>query len=250
MGRLDSKVAVVTGAASGIGRAIARLFCAENAEVVAVDLNEDDLRQLADELGDRILIQPGDVRTPDDLTAAVRRAEQEFGRLTTICNCAGVYDNVPFLELTEERWRRTLDINLSGVYYACKAAVPAMKRAGEGSIINLASANSMVASPGETAYSASKGGVLMLTKAIAVEHARDAIRANAICPGFVDTPMVAGAVAQFGDREQMLEEVRKFQPLGIGAPEDIARFACFLASDDSKSMTGSAVVADGGFTAM
>ncbi|BBY86944.1 SDR family NAD(P)-dependent oxidoreductase [Mycolicibacterium tokaiense] len=250
MGRLDGKVAVVTGAASGIGREVARRFAAEDAAVVAFDLNEDDLRRLADELGDRVLIHPGDVRTADDLSAAVRRAEQEFGLLTTICNCAGVYDNVPFLELTEERWRRTVDINLSGVYFACKAAVPAMQRAGGGSIINLASANSMVASPGETAYSASKGGVLMLTKAIAVEHARDAIRANAICPGFVDTPMVAGTIAQFGDRDQMLTEVSKFQPLGIGLPEDIARVACFLASDDSRSMTGSAVMADGGYTAM
>jgi NAD(P)-dependent dehydrogenase (short-subunit alcohol dehydrogenase family) len=250
MAKLDEKVAVITGAASGIGRATARLFCQENAAVVAVDVNEADLGHLAAEIDGSIVTRRCDVRVAGDVQAAVRVAEQEFGRLTTICNCAGVYENVAFLEVSDESWNRTLDINLRGVFYGCKFAVPAMRRAGEGSIVNLASAAALVADVGEAAYCASKAGVLMLTKVIAVEHASDRIRANAICPGFVDTPMISGAIDQIGGRDEMLEMVRKLQPLGLGRPEEIARVAGFLASDDSQFMTGSAVVADGGLTAL
>lgn len=239
---------MVTGAASGIGYETAKAFCEEGAMVLAFDLDETELLRLQDKFEGRLLAYRGDVRSAADLVAAVERAERELGPVNTLCSCAGIYQNVPFHEVTAEQWRRMIDINLGGVFNAASAIIPAMRRAGEGSIINMASANSMVAASGESAYSASKGGVLMLTKALAIEYAPERIRVNAICPGFVDTPMIVGTVAG-GDRDQLLADVLRSQPLGIGKPEHIARVACFLASEESISMTGAAIAADGGFTA-
>lgn len=240
---------MVTGAGSGIGLETAKAFCEDGASVLAFDLDETELLRLQDKFDGRLLAHQGDVRSFEDLAAAVGRAEEEFGGVTTLCTCAGIYQNLPFHEVTDNQWQRMIDINLGGVFNAVRAVIPSMRRVGEGSIINLASANSMVARSGESAYSASKGAVLMLTKALAVEYAPEGIRVNAICPGFVDTPMIASVIGESGDRDELFAEVLKTQPLGIGRPEHIARVACFLASDESVSMTGAAVAADGGFTA-
>lgn len=247
MNRLDGKVAIVTGAGSGQGRAAALALAAEGARVVAADVNESGLAELAS-MEERVLTRRCDVSRADEVEALVAMTEERFGALHTMLNCAGYLRAAPLLETTDEILDAVINVNLKGVFYGCKFAVPALQRAGGGSIVNWGSVNSMVAEPDLTAYTATKGAVLMITKSVAIEFAKDNIRANCICPGAVRTPMVESFFEDGFFEDDAAQ--RKYQPLGFGTPEQIADVAVFLASDESRLMTGSAVVVDGGYTAL
>ncbi|WP_120519858.1 SDR family NAD(P)-dependent oxidoreductase [Arthrobacter celericrescens] len=245
--RLEGKTAIVTGAASGQGLATVRALVKHGANVMAADIDAAGLEELAKE-NVRIAIQRCDVSKPADVERLVDAAEKRFGAVHAMLNCAGFLRAASVLETTEDLLDRIVDINLKGVFYGCKYVIPALQRAGGGSIVNWGSVNSMVAEPGIAAYSASKGAVLMITKSVAVEYAKDNIRANCLCPGGVRTPMVAS----FFDDDFLNDEQaqRAYQPLGLIVPEEVADVAVFLVSDDSRKMTGSAVLVDAGYTAI
>lgn len=249
---LSGKVAIVTGAGRGIGRASAVEFVKEGASVVMADVDEANLKDAWEEAsahGEARYIVT-DVSQADQVERMVRFAVESFGRLNVLFNNAGILIPKPVTELDEETWDRTIDVNLKSVYLGCKYAIPEMKKVGGGSIINTGSVNSLVAEPYLPAYCASKGGILMLTKQVALDYAKDNIRVNCICPGWVDTPINWPHAEMMGGLDKVLATIGDWQPIGRqGTPREIARVAVFLASDDSSFMTGSAVVVDGGMTA-
>ena len=250
MGRLDGKVAIVTGAASGIGRAMARALASEGARVTAADVNAAGLQETARPGGGTMRTQQCDVSQARDVQTLVADTVGAFGGLHVLCNNAGISIPNRVTELSEEDWDRTLAVNLKGVFLGCKYAIPEMLRSGSGSIINTGSVNSLVAEPYLAAYCASKGGVLMLSREIALDFATQGIRCNCICPGWVDTPINTPHAVMMGGLDKVLAGLPEWQPIGRqGYPEEIANVAIFLASDESSFMTGSAVVVDGGMTA-
>jgi dihydroanticapsin dehydrogenase len=250
-GRLTGKVAVVTGGASGIGRAIALAYANEGARVViATARNEEGLietQAMAPEGSIARFMADASIGT--DIEALVAFTEEKFGRLDVMCNNAGVLACSPVEEMSEQEWDRVIDVNLKGTFLGCKYSIPAIRRAGGGSIINVGSVNSVVASAGYGHYCAAKGGVLMLTKAVALECAAKGIRANVICPGIIDTPMNAPFEEEMGGRKQFEDACLALQPLGLGTPAQVAAVAVFLAADESSLVTGTEILVDGGFTA-
>lgn len=247
MARFDGKTAIVTGGGSGQGFATAGLLASEGARVLALDVNTDGLEKLAAEFPS-VITQRCDVSNVEDAKAAISRAEKEFGRLNALLNCAGILRVAPFLETNLDDFDLVFKVNVKGMFLLSQLAIPLMQRSGGGSIVNWGSINSLVAEPDIAAYNASKGAVLMLTKSIAIEHAKDNIRATCICPGAVVTPMSDEFYSE--SLRSDLEAQRKIQPLGFARPDDIASVAAFLASDDSRMITGTAVMVDGGFTAL
>ncbi len=252
MGRLDGKVAIVTGAGGGIGRAMVVAFAQEGAQVVAADIDEDrvaETAKLAREHGD-VAHRQVDVSQPEQVEKLVQTAVGRYGKLTTICNNAAISIPGDVTDVSVEDFDRTIAVNLRGVFLGCKYAVPALLEGGGGSIVNTGSVNSLVAEPFLTAYVASKGGVLMLSKAIALDYADKGIRCNCLCPGWVDTPINHPHAERMGGLDGVLESLPDWQPIGRqGYPEEIAAAAVYLASDESAFMTGSAFVIDGGMTA-
>ena len=250
--RLAGKVALITGAGSGIGRVAAELFASEGAAVVVADV-------VADAAGDTVEPSPRpeagplavtvDVADESQVTDMVAGAVDTFGALHVLFNNAGIFpgDDGGVLDTPPSTWDRVMEVNLKGVWLGCRAAVPAMIDSGGGSIVNVASFVALMgAATAQVAYTASKGGVLAFTRELAVEYARSGIRANSLCPGPIDTPLLAELLADPVRRQRRLVHV----PMGrLGRPEEIARAALFLASDDSSFMTGSALVVDGGITA-
>jgi NAD(P)-dependent dehydrogenase (short-subunit alcohol dehydrogenase family) len=252
VGRLEGKVAVITGAGGGIGRAAALLFAAEGARVVAADVATERAEAVADEvgaLGGSAVHVGVDVTETASMDAMVAATVAIYGGLHVMFNNAGIFpdDDGGVLDTPPETWHRVLDVNLKGVWLGCRAAVPAMLDSGGGSIVNVASFVALVgAATAQTAYTASKGGVLAMTRELAVEYARKGIRANSICPGPIETPLLAGLLADPARRERRLVHI----PIGrFGRPEEIASAALFLASDEASFVTGSALVVDGGITA-
>ena len=246
MGRLDGKVAIVTGAGGGIGSAIVERFAAEGAAGVAADVDEERLRDVAGATS-RVV---ADVARSEDVQRLVATAVERHGKLTTMCNNAAISIPGSVEEVSEEDFDRTIAVNLRGVFLGCKYAVPELLKAGGGSIVNTGSVNSIVAEPFLTSYVASKGGVLMLTKAVALDYADRNIRCNCLCPGWVDTPINHPHAERMGGLDGVLESLPEWQPVGRqGYPEEIAAAAVYLASDESAFMTGSAFVIDGGMTA-
>lgn len=250
MGELDGRAALITGATTGIGRAIALDLAARGASVTIVDR---DARAMSTA---RAILQNGgrarycnaDVTDPDSLQEAFRQHEEAFGALHLAVNNAGILDELVSLEEHSlEQFKKTMAVNLRGVFLALQAEIRAMKRAGGGAIINIASINGVRASSLSPIYSATKFGVLGLTRSAALEFAADKIRVNAVCPGAVDTPMLEKSS---GGREAM-HQLGRIVPLGrIAQPEDIARVVAWLASDESNYLTGQAVLADGGLSAI
>lgn len=248
MGRLDGKVALITGAAGGMGLAASKLFAEEGARVVMTDVAEDAGRAAADEIGGNAAFLRADVSTATDAEAMVRFAVETFGGLHVLYNNAGVVlaNDAGVVETDEETWDRTMAINLKGVWLGCKFGIPAIIESGGGSIINVASFVALMgAATAQIAYTATKGGVLSMTREIAVEYARRGVRANALCPGPIETPLLLQLFADEAAKQRRLVHV----PMGrLGQAEEVVRAALWLASDESSFMTGSAMVVDGGIT--
>jgi len=250
-GRLAGKVALVTGGASGIGAASARLFAAEGAKVVVSDVQDGST--VARETGG--LFVQHDVASEAAWIDAVRAAVEGFGRLDVLMNNAGIFAPAPIEEVTLEVWNRVLAVNLTGVMLGCKHGIAAMKAnpgGPSGSIINVSSIAGFIGLASSAAYTASKGGVRLLTKSVAVHCARayKTIRCNSLHPGAIDTPMNQVAFDASGDPEGMRAFFSTLQPIGrLATPEEMANCALFLASDDSSFVTGAELLADGGWLA-
>lgn len=239
--RLEGKVCVITGTASGIGATAARLFAAEGARVVGIDLDAEQATGA--------LTIAADVADEDQVAAAFAEAREEMGRIDVLMNNAGINptDDGSVLETTVESWQRVQDVNLKGVFLCCKHGIPHLLDAGGGSVINVASFVAVVgAAVSQGSYTASKGAVLSLSRELGVELAARGVRVNALCPGPVNTPLLKGLFAE--DPERAAKRLVHI-PMGrFGEPEEIAKAALFLASDDSSFVTASAFVVDGGLS--
>ncbi|RDD53481.1 MAG: 3-oxoacyl-ACP reductase FabG [Candidatus Korarchaeota archaeon NZ13-K] len=244
--RLDGKVALITGASRGIGRAIALAFAREGANII-VNYSRDDSKarevvDSANSLGVRAIMVRADVSNPMQVEEMERVVRREFGRLDILVNSAGITVRRPLEETSYDEWRKVVDVNLNGTFYVMRAFFRLMAESGGGSIINIASVAGVLPMVGSGAYSPSKSGVIMLTKQAAAEWARHGIRVNAICPGPVETDMLREEFT-----EEQLEIRRRLIPLGrLGNTEDVVKLALFLASDDSSYITGEAFGVDGG----
>jgi NAD(P)-dependent dehydrogenase (short-subunit alcohol dehydrogenase family) len=252
MGRLDGKIALITGGASGMGRVAAGLFAKEGASVVLTDVADEageDVARGIEAAGGQAAYIHADVASEDDARAMVEAAVERFGGLHVLYNNAGVMlpDDGSIDSTDASVWDRTLDINVKGVAFGCKYGIPAMIASGGGSIVNVASFVAwMGAATSQTAYTASKGAVLSMTREIAVEYARKGIRCNALCPGPIDTPLLAELLSDPARRQRRFVHI----PIGrLGQAQELAKAALFLASDDSSYMTGASLIVDGGITA-
>jgi NAD(P)-dependent dehydrogenase (short-subunit alcohol dehydrogenase family) len=252
MGRLDGKVALITGAASGIGAATAQRFCREGAAVVVADLNDAGGQAVVDACvaaGGRASFHRADVSAEPDVTAAIAHAVAAYGRLDVLFNNAGVGGALGPIDATAvEDWDRTQAVLLRSVFLGMKYAIPPMRAGGGGSIISTASVAGLRGGAGPHAYSAAKAGVVNLTRSVALEVAKDNIRVNCICPGGIHTPLLGSRFP--GSEEMLAQMLTLIQPLPrAGTPDDIAAMALYLASDEARFVTGTAMVVDGGFTA-
>ncbi|MGA8492164.1 MAG: SDR family oxidoreductase [Terriglobales bacterium] len=248
-GSLNGKVALITGAASGIGRAAALLFAREGAMVAVTDINRVG-QAVAEEIirsGGHAFFEPADVAQAVDCQRVVERVLNEFGGVHVLFNNAGIMRRASVLELSEQEWDRVMAVNVRSIFLMSQQVIPIMAKAGGGSIINTASGWGLAGGPRAAVYCASKGAVVLLTKAMAIDHGPQKIRVNCICPGDTDTGMLRDEAQQLGMRETdfLAESARR--PLGrLGNPEEIAQAALYLASDASSFVTGTALVVDGG----
>ena len=250
--RLAGKVCIVTGAGSGIGRASVIRFVEEGARVTAVDIARENVEETARLVGDPTVVvaMTADVADPAQVQAYTDATVARWGGLHVAFNNAGV--NIPgvFHEVPDEIVDRTIDVNLKGCIYGSRYAIPHMLRGGGGSIINTSSVNGVVAEPFLAIYAASKGGIVMLSRGIALDYAKQGIRCNALCPGWVDTPINYAHAEMLGGLAEVYATIDSFQPVGRpGEPREIANVALFLASDESSFVTGAVILADGGMTA-
>ena len=252
MGRLDDKVALITGGASGMGMVASRLFAAEGAKVVLTDVSDDAGERVAESIRDQggaATYVHADVSLEADARSMVEAAVSTYGGLTILYNNAGVMlgGDGSVLDTDESIWDTTLAVNVKGVAHGCKFGIPALIDSGGGSIVNVASFVAwMGAATSQTAYTASKGAVLSMTREIAVEYARNGVRCNALCPGPIDTPLLEELLSDAVRRQRRFVHI----PMGrLGQAEELAKAALFLASDDSSYMTGASLIVDGGITA-
>jgi NAD(P)-dependent dehydrogenase (short-subunit alcohol dehydrogenase family) len=253
-GRVAGKVALVTGAASGLGAASARRLAEEGAKVMLTDVSADAGRAVADQIADaggEARFNAHDVTSQADWEGVVGATTERFGRLDILVNNAGVSGGTQeLMTLDYEVWRRVLAVNLDGVFLGMRHAGPAIAKTGGGSIINISSILGKVGMAGASAYCASKGGVALLTKAAALEWAPLGIRVNSVHPGFIETPMVVGALQQSENANEMRDMIISRHALArLGVPSEIGDAVLFLASDESSFMTGAELVVDGGYTA-
>ena len=241
------RVAIVTGGASGMGAATVRRLKSGGAQVVIVDRDGDRAQAVADEVGGTSMV--GDVSDSSFCDVAVARAVNMHGRLDVVVNAAGVIVRASGEDTTDEQWARIMGVNVSGTFFMCRAALRVMKAAGRGSIVNFGSIWGDLGSAGVAAYCASKGAVHNLTRALAMDHASDGIRVNAVCPGEVNTPMLQSERAE-PVTDQLLAKIAATVPMGrLADPDEIARVVCFLASDQASYMTGAMVSVDAGYGA-
>jgi meso-butanediol dehydrogenase/(S,S)-butanediol dehydrogenase/diacetyl reductase len=251
MGKLDAKIAIVTGGGSGIGEATAKLFAAEGARVIIADIDDRAGNRVASEIGAAAIFHQADVGNPADVENLIKSAVDHFRRLDVLFNNAFASTFGPIGETPIDGWQKTLSVTLSGVFYGMRFALPQMVAQGGGVIVNTASISGLGGDYGAGAYNAAKAGVINLTRAAAIEYARKNIRVNAVCPGVIATPAVLnGLIARSRDPQRARRRAEECHPMGrLGRPEEIAKVVLFLASDDASFMTGSAVVVDGGVTA-
>jgi NAD(P)-dependent dehydrogenase (short-subunit alcohol dehydrogenase family) len=252
-GRLAGKAALVTGGGSGIGRAICERFAREGARVAVADWRREAAEETVARIlgeGDHAIATSGDVAVPADAERMVAETVDAFGQLDVLAANAGQELVATAVETTPEQWQRVLGTNLTGCFLLARAAIPALRRAGGGSIVLTASQLAFVGAERFVAYAASKGGVLNLARALALDHSRDGIRVNALCPGAVETPLLLRQFEGQDGPRGTLADLAALHPLGrLGRPEEIAAAALFLASDEASFVTGSALVVDGGYLA-
>jgi NAD(P)-dependent dehydrogenase (short-subunit alcohol dehydrogenase family) len=253
--RLHGKVAVITGASSGIGRATALLFSTEGAKVVVSDIDSDGgnetVRMIGDRNGDAFFVQ-ADVSRGEDVRKMIGKTVEQYGKLDILFNNAGIGCAGTVVDIPEEKWDRTIEVNLKSVFLACKYAIPFMMKQGGGSIINAASVNGLFGFYNEAAYDASKGGVVLLTRATALDFGSRNIRVNCICPGVVETSMTRNWIESSPNPEEFRRELVGLHP-GLNrliTPDEVAHVALFLASDESSGITGAAYTVDGGYSAL
>lgn len=244
MGRLQNKVALITGGASGIGAATARLFVQEGAKVVLADLNEEKGKAFEAELktqGAEAVFVKANITSEEEVASLFKQAIAAFGKVDIVFNNAGIGRVHPTHELEYSEWRNTVNVDLDGVFLVARESIREMLKTGGGTIVNTASMYGWVGSPGSAAYNAAKGGVINLTRSLALEYADQNIRVNALCPGFIDTPIIP---------EENKKELAAITPMKrLGQAEEMATAVLFLASDESSYMTGGSLIVDGGYTA-
>ncbi|RAS81032.1 SDR family NAD(P)-dependent oxidoreductase [Priestia endophytica] len=244
MGKLQDKVAVITGGASGIGAATAHLFVSEGAKVVIVDLNKEKGKAFEEELktlNAEALFIKTDITSEEEVENLFKKTVDTFGKVDIVFNNAGIGRVHPSHDLEYSEWRNTVNVDLDGVFLVARGAIREMLKTGGGAIVNTASMYGWVGSPGSAAYNAAKGGVINLTRSLALEYAEKNIRVNALCPGFIDTPIIP---------EEDKQALAATTPLKrLGKSEEMAKAVLFMASDDSSFMTGNSLTVDGGYTA-
>jgi len=250
--RLQGKTAIITGAGSGIGEASARIFAAEGAQVAVVDRDQEGGKKVAEEIGASSFFLGADVASAVDMEAMSRTVLEKFGRIDILFNNAGDSCVGALHETSEEEWDRVMAINIKGIYLACKYVVPIMLKQKSGCIINMASGAAVLGLAQRAAYTASKGAVYSLTRAMQADYCRSGIRVNSLVPGTIYTPFVEGYLKKHyaDDPEKAVENLKKRQLSGtLGTPEDVAYAALYLASDEAKYVYGSGLMVDGGFAA-
>ena len=253
MERLAGKRTIVTGAANGIGRAIALRLAAEGARVALADVDEDAAAKVAAEVGDaggEALVRKTDVTRDGDVGALVERTVSEWGGLDVMVNNAGIGVAGTAVTTTEEEYEKVMDVCVRGTFLGMKHAIPAIKDSGGGSVVNMSSVAALIGLTDRAVYSAAKGAILAMTRASAIDHVEEGVRVNCVAPGTVDTPWVARITEGYEDPEEARAKMRARQPHGrLVSPEEIAAMAAYLASDEALSCIGACMIVDGGVTA-
>ena len=250
MERLSGKRSIVTGAGSGIGRAIALRFAAEEARVVISDVDEEAAARVAAEAGGETLVRKTDVTSTSEVETLVQTSVEEWGGLDVMVNNAGIGVAGTTTVTTEEDYERVMDVCLRGTFLGMKHAIPAIRDSEGGSVINMSSVAALVGIADRAVYSAAKGAILAITRAAAIDHVEEGVRVNCIAPGTVDTPWIGRITAGYDDPEEARRNMQARQPHGrLVTPEEIAAMAAYLASDESASVIGACMVVDGGVTA-
>jgi NAD(P)-dependent dehydrogenase (short-subunit alcohol dehydrogenase family) len=252
MQRLKDKIALVTGSGSGIGESICYRFAQEGAAVAGMDINQKEAERVAEKAqqeGGRVHAHYGDVSNKEDCSRVVEWTKANLGKINVLCNVAGIVEIGDLLETSEEAWQRSMDVNLKSMYYLCQLVIPDMIKQGGGSIINISSVAGLYAAKKRAAYSITKSAIIGLTKTLATDFVAHGIRANAICPGTLETPSFLERVQQSPDPEEMMKTWVGYYPIGrLGKTEEVAALAAYMASEESGFMTGQAVVIDGGIS--
>ena len=250
MERLAGKRTIITGAGSGIGRAIALRFASEGASIVLADVDEEAAESVANEIDGETLVHKTDVTRDGDVETLVGLAVSEWGGLDVMVNNAGVGVAGTAVTTTEEEYERVMDVCVRGTFLGMRHAIPAMAESGGGSVINMSSVAALVGLVDRAVYSAAKGAILAMTRASAIDHIGEGVRVNCIAPGTVDTPWVARITSGYDDPEEARANMQARQPHGrFVAPEEIAAMAAYLAADESASVIGACMIVDGGVTA-